>query len=57
MECKHCNIEPCPMLNKSKCLINKMWEEARNWEVAKEIGIAIDTISLMPLDKVILWRN
>jgi len=34
-----------------------MWEEARNWEVAKEIGIAIDTISLMPLDKVILWRN
>ena len=29
MGCEHCNIEICPVLNKSECPISKLWERAK----------------------------
>ncbi len=29
MICEHCNMQVCPVLNKSECPINKLWERAR----------------------------
>jgi len=29
MGCEHCRITNCPVLNKSECPINKLWERAK----------------------------
>ncbi len=29
MGCEHCEIKNCPVLNKSECPINKLWERAK----------------------------
>lgn len=31
--CKYCNIKNCPILNKTECIVNKLWTRE---EVAKE---------------------
>ncbi len=34
MNCEHCEIEKCPVLNKPECPINKLWERAREAQEA-----------------------
>ncbi len=32
MDCEHCSIEECGVLNRQECPINKLWDRARELE-------------------------
>jgi len=50
MNCEHCEIEKCGVLNKTECPINKLWQRAKEAQGTLEE----DT---QPLKEVIVWRN